>query len=94
MVPASPAPVRSARASARAQRIDRLARSRLSFLESTRHFLRLIAWLGETSGDSDQAELLLANANNSIAAAVADMERMAMAADPLNASRLGIKEAL
>jgi transposase-like protein len=87
-VPAPPAPTRTTRA----QRIDRLARSTLSFIEATKHLAHLIGWLGETAGEFDQAELLLSNVGNAIAAVAAEIERTALAADPLNATRLEIQE--
>jgi ParB family chromosome partitioning protein len=86
--PASAAPVRTTRS----QRIDRLARLTLSFIEATKHLAHLVGWLGETAGKFDEAELLLSNAGNAIAAVSAEIERTALAADPLNASRLGIQE--
>ena len=86
--PASSAPVRATRS----QRIDRLARLTLSFIEATKHLAHLVGWLGETAGKFDEAELLLSNASNAIAAVSAEIERTALAADPLNASRLGIQE--
>ncbi|MDR3719111.1 MAG: hypothetical protein P4K98_09935 [Bryobacteraceae bacterium] len=76
----------------RSQRIDRLARSTLTFVEATKHFAHLVGWLGETAGEFDEAELLLSKANNAIAAASSEIERKALAADPLNASRLEIQE--
>ena len=76
----------------RSQRIDRLARSTLTFIEATKHFAHLVGWLGETAGEFDEAELLLSKANNAIAAASSEIERKALAADPLNASRLEIQE--
>lgn len=88
-VPAPPpAPTRTTRA----QRIDRLARSTLSFIEATKHLAHLIGWLGETAGEFDEAELLLSNVSNALATVSAEIERTALAADPLNASRLGIQE--
>lgn len=86
--PASPAPGRTTRA----QRIDRLARLTVSFLETTKRLAHLVGWLGETFGDFEQAEQMLSNASNSIAAVSAEIERKAVAADPLNASRFGIEE--
>jgi hypothetical protein len=76
----------------RAQRIDRLARSTLTFIEATKHLAHLVGWLGETAGQFDEAELLLRRATDAIAAASTDIERKALAADPLNASRLEIRE--
>lgn len=76
----------------RSQRIDRLARLTLSFIHATKHFAHLLNWLGETAGQFDEAELVLVNVNNTLAAAAAEIERKAVAADPLNASRLGIQE--
>lgn len=78
----------------RAQRIDRLVRLRMSFLESTKRLAHLVGWLGETYGDFEQAEVMLANAASAVAAVVAEIERKAVAADPLNASRLEIQENL
>jgi hypothetical protein len=69
-----------------------LARSTLSFIEATKHLAHLIGWLGETAGEFDEAELLVSNASDAIAAVAAVIERKALAADPLNASRLGIQE--
>ena len=86
--PASPAPIRTTRS----QRIDRLARLTLSFIEATKHLAHLVGWLGETAGEFTEAELLVSNASNAIAAVTAAIERKALAADPLNASRLGIQE--
>ena len=85
---ASPAPVRTTRS----QRIDRLARLTLSFIENTKHLAHLVGWLGETAGEFDQAELLLSNATTAVAAVSAEIEQMAVAADPLNRDRLGIQE--
>lgn len=76
----------------RSQRIDRLARLTLSFVEATKHFAHVVGWLGETAGEFAEAELLLSNATKSIAAVSAEIERKAVAVDPLNASRLGIQE--
>ena len=78
----------------RAQRIDRLARSTLTFIEATKHLAHLVGWLGETAGEFDEAELLLRKATDAIAAASTEIERKALAADPLNASRLEIREEL
>jgi len=77
---------------ARSQRIDRLARLTLSFIEATKHLAHLVGWLGETAGEFDQAELLLSNATTAVAAVSAEIEQMAVAADPLNRDRLGIQE--
>ena len=85
---AAPAPTRTTRA----ERIDRLARLTLSFIEATKHFAHLVGWLGETAGEFDEAEVVLTNAINTIATATAAMEQKAIAADPLNASRLEIQE--
>ena len=89
-VPASPMPARKTRS----QRIERLARVTLSFMETTKRLAHMVRWLGETAGEFDEAELRLSNAGNAIAAVIAEIERKAVAADPLNASRLGIKEAV
>ena len=78
--------------SARWQRIDRLARLTLSFIEATKHFAHLLSWLGETAGEFDEAELILSNASSAVTAVAVQIERKAVAADPLNASRLGIQE--
>ena len=86
--PASPAPARTTRS----QRIDRVARLTLSFIEVTKHLMHLIGWLGETAGEFDEAELLLSRVGDSANAVIAEIERKAVAADPLNASRLGIQE--
>lgn len=91
--PDSSSPPASARTT-RAQRIDRLACLRMSFLESTKRLAHLVGWLGETHGDFEQAELMLSNASNAVAAVIAEIERKALAADPLNASRLEIEENL
>jgi hypothetical protein len=91
--PDSDAPVsRAAGRTRRSQKIDRLARLTLSLIEGTKHLAHLVGWLGETAGEFDQAELLLSNINNAVAAVSAEIERKAVAADPLNASRLGIQE--
>ena len=76
----------------RSQRIDRLARLILSFIEGTKHLAHLLGWLGETAGQFEEAEVLLSNASNTITAVIAEIERKAVATDPLNASRLGIQE--
>ena len=78
--------------SARWRRIDRLARLTLSFIEATKHFAHLLSWLGETAGEFDEAELILSNASSAVTAVAVQIERKAVAADPLNASRLGIQE--
>jgi len=91
--PSSPVPPPAGRTT-RQQRIDRLARLRLSFLESTKRLAHLVGWLGETHGDFEQAELLLSNASAAVAAVITEIERKALAADPLNASRLEIEENL
>jgi hypothetical protein len=76
----------------RAQRIDRLARLTLSFIEATKHLSLLTGWLGEAAGEFDEAERLLASASSAVAAVIVQIERKAVAADPLNAFRLGIQE--
>jgi transposase-like protein len=86
--PASPTSVRTTRS----QRVDRLARLSLSFIEATKHLAHLVGWLGETAGDFDEAELLLSKVADSADAVIAEIERKAVAADPLNTSRLGIQE--
>jgi ParB-like chromosome segregation protein Spo0J len=86
--PAATASVRTTRS----QRVDRLARLTLSFIEATKHLAHLVGWLGETAGAFGEAELLLSSATNSVAAVIAEIERKAVAADPLNASRLEIQE--
>ena len=78
--------------SERAQKVDRLARLTLSFIEATKHLALLAGWLGETAGEFDEAERLLTDVNRAVAAVIAQIERKAVAADPLNAFRLGIKE--
>ena len=86
--PTAPAPTRTTRA----QKVDRLARLTLSFIETTKHFAHLVGWLGETAGEFDEAEIVLTNAINAITIATTPIEQKAVAADPLNASRLGIEE--
>lgn len=76
----------------RAQKVDRLARLTLSFIEATKHLALLVGWLGETAGEFDEAERLLTDVNSAVAAVIVQIERKAVAADPLNAFRLGIKE--
>ena len=76
----------------RSHRIDTLARARVALLEQTKRFTQLVGWLGENHGDFDQAEALLRKASESAAALSAEIERIAVAADPLNASRLGIQK--
>jgi uncharacterized ParB-like nuclease family protein len=85
---ASPAPDRTKRS----QKVDRLARVTLSFIEATKHLALLVGWLGETAGKFDEAETLLADASSAISAVIVQIERKAVAADPLNAFRLGIQE--
>jgi len=80
------------RRTSRSQRIDGLARLTLSILEDAKHLACLATWLGETAGAFDEAELLLANAITAIDTAIAEIEQKAIAADPLNAFRLGIQE--
>lgn len=89
--PESSAPAGTPRLT-RAERIDRLIRLRMSFLESTKRLAHLVGWLGETHGDFEQAELMLSEASNAVSAVIAEIERKALAADPLNASRLEIEE--
>jgi len=76
----------------RSQKVDRLARLTLSFIEATKHLALLVGWLGETAGKFDEAETLLADASSAIATVIVQIERKAVAADPLNAFRLGIQE--
>jgi len=76
----------------RSHRIDTLARGRVALLEQTKRFTQLVGWLGENHGDFDQAEALLQKASESTAVLSAEIERIAVAADPLNASRFGIQE--
>lgn len=76
----------------RAQRVDRLARLTLSFIEATKHLALLAGWLGETAGEFDEAERLLTEVQCAAAAVIVQIERKAVAANPLNAFRLGIKE--
>jgi hypothetical protein len=85
------APSASNRAT-RSQRIDHLARLTLTFIESSKHFAHLVGWLGETAGEFEEAEGLLSNIIGAIATTSAEIERKALAADPLNASRLEIQE--
>lgn len=80
------------RRTTRSERIDQMSRSIVSFLELSRHFAQLVGWLGETAGEFDEAERLLSNAADPIAAVNEELERKAIAADPLNATRLGIQE--
>jgi len=83
--PETAAPVRRTRT----QRIDRLARLTLSFIEATKHFAHLIGWLGETANEFDEAELLLSNVCKFYRRLSVEIERKAVAADPLNASPAG-----
>jgi transposase-like protein len=76
----------------RAQKVDRMARLTLSFIEATKHLAHLVGWLGETAGEFEEAERLLSNAMSAIAAASTEIERRALEADPLNRDRLGIQE--
>jgi hypothetical protein len=48
--------------------------------------------LGEIAGEFDEAARLLTEVNSAVAAVIVAIERKAVAADPLNAFRLGIKE--
>lgn len=89
--PDSPTPASVPRLT-RAERIDRLVRLRMAFLESTKRLAHLVGWLGETHGDFEQAELMLSEASNAVSSVIAEIERKALAADPLNASRLEIEE--
>lgn len=86
--PASRAPGRTKRS----QKVDRLARLTLSFIEATKHLALLVGWLGETAGKFDEAETLLSDASSAMAEVIVQIERKAVAADPLNAFRLGIQE--
>ena len=76
----------------RSQKVDRLARLTLSFIEATKHLALLVGWLGETAGKFDEAETLLTDASSAIAEVIVQIERKAVAADPLNTFRLGIQE--
>lgn len=76
----------------RSERIDDLSRLIVSFLETTRHFAQLVGWLGEAAGELDEAKQLLSNATIPIVVANEELERRAIAADPLNANRLRIQE--
>ena len=86
---ASPAP---APRTARAQKIEQLTRSILSFVEVTKHLAHLVGWVGEAAGEFEYADQVLTNVSQAIAAASAEIERKAVAADPLNAFRLEIQE--
>jgi hypothetical protein len=77
---------------ARAQKIERLTRSILSFIEATKHLAHLVGWLGEAAGEFECADQVLATVSQTIAAASAEIEQRAVAADPLNAFRLEIQE--
>ena len=88
----SPPVRRASGRTTRSQKIDRIARLTLSLIEATKHLAHLVGWLGEIAGEFDQAELLLSNINDAVATVSAEIERKAVAADPLNASRLGIEE--
>lgn len=88
----APAPAARTRRTARAEKIERMTRSILSFIEATKHLAHLAGWLGETAGEFEYAEQLLANVSRAIAAASAEIEGKAVAADPLNAFRLEIQE--
>ncbi len=87
----NPASVQSVRKT-RAQKIEHVTRLTLTFFDTTKHFARLINWLGETAGEFDAAERLLAETMSAIAAVSAEIERKAIEADPLNRDRLGIQE--
>ncbi|MBS1853919.1 MAG: ParB N-terminal domain-containing protein [Acidobacteria bacterium] len=90
---ASPDPAAArTRRTARAEKIERMTRSILSFIEATKHLAHLAGWLGETAGEFEYAEQLLANVSQAISAASAEIEGKAVAADPLNAFRLEIQE--
>jgi hypothetical protein len=86
--PVSPATGRTKRS----QKVDRLARLTLSFIEATKHLALLAGWLGETAGEFDEAERVLSDANSAMEKVIVQIERKAVAADPLNAFRLGIQE--
>ncbi len=88
----APDPAARTRRTARAEKIERMTRSILSFIEATKHLAHLAGWLGETAGEFEYAEQLLANVSQAIAAASAEIEGKAVAADPLNAFRLEIQE--
>ena len=90
--PESEPEIRTPSRSTRSQRIDRLARLTLSFIHATKHFAHLLHWLGETAGQFEEAEQVLSNVNSTLTAVITDIEQKAVAADPLNASRLGIQE--
>ncbi len=87
-IPRSSAPARTTRA----QKIELVTRRTLTFFDTTKHFVRLINWLGETAGDFEDAERLLSETMSAIAAVSAEIERKALEADPLNRDRLGIQE--
>jgi transposase-like protein len=76
----------------RSQKIDRLARLTLAFIESTKHLAHLVGWLGETAGEFEHAEQVLSHIRQAIATASVEIEEKAVAADPLNAFRLEIQE--
>ena len=90
--PGNPSEAPPSSTATRSRRIDHLARLTLTFIESTKHFAHLVSWLGETAGEFEEAETLLANIISAIATTGAEIERKAIAADPLNASRLEIQE--
>lgn len=83
---------RTSSRTARSQKVDRIARLTLAFIEATKHFAHLIGWLGEIAGEFEEAELLMAQVSAAIGAASTEIERKAIAADPLNAFRLEIQE--
>ena len=91
--PGAPNPTSSASArTTRAQKIERATRLTLSFFDATKHFAHLINWLGETAGEFEEAERLMAETMSAIAAVSAEIERKAIEVDPLNRDRLEIKE--
>ncbi len=90
--PGNPSEAPSSSRATRSRRIDHLARLTLTFIESTKHFAHLVSWLGETAGEFEEAETLLGNIISAIATTSAEIERKALSADPLNASRLEIQE--
>jgi transposase-like protein len=85
-------PRKASRRNSRAQKVERVTRLTIAFIDATKHLAHLVGWLGETAGAFDEAELLLSKITDTLSAASREIERRAVAADPLNTFRLGIQE--
>lgn len=83
------AAVSSLRAKQAAQ-VEELVEMHLLAMNTLKRFLELTTWLGETQKDFDHAKRRVQQQIDFVAASSAEIERLALEADPMNVGRLRI----